>query len=118
MGINEKKYAWMDEGMAVMLPIKFQSQLKEIISLARNVTGYEDFAGKELEMPPMIPSILLRGTSYRLASYQRPGLAYHYLEDFLGRDTFRKHFKNICSRWNGKHPIPYDFFNRFNDYFR
>ena len=89
MGINEKKYAWMDEGMAVMLPIKFQMQVEWNDPIARNVTGYADFAGQELEMPPMIPSILLRGTSYRIASYQRAGLAYHYLQEFLGEDTFR-----------------------------
>ena len=97
MGTNEKKYAWMDEGLAVMLPIKFQSQVEGNDPLGRNAGYYAAFAGKELEMPLMIPSILLRSPSYRVASYSKPGVAYHYLQDFLGRDTFRKHFKNLLS---------------------
>ena len=116
MGINEKKYAWMDEGMAVMLPIKFQSQIEGNDPLERNVRDYEGLAGKELEMPPMIPSILLRSPSYRPASYQRPAIAYQYLEDLLGRDSFRKAMQEYISRWNGKHPLPYDFFNTFDNY--
>ncbi len=116
MGINEKKYAWMDEGMAVMLPFKFQSQVEWNDPLGRNATSYAEFAGKELEMPPMIPSILLRSPSYRVASYSKPGVAYHYLQDFLGRDTFRNALQEFMNRWNGKHPIPYDFFNSFNNY--
>ena len=116
MGINEKKYAWMDEGLAVMLPIKFQSQVEGNDPLGRNAGYYAVFAGKELEMPLMIPSILLRSPSYRVASYSKPGVAYHYLQDFLGRDTFRKALQEYIYRWNGKHPIPYDFFNSFDDY--
>lgn len=116
MGINEKKYAWMDEGIAVMLPIKFQSQVEGNDPLGRNVTSYAAFAGKEMEMAPMIPSILLRGPSYRVASYQRPGIAYHYLQDFLGRDTFREAIQEFMRRWNGKHPIPYDFFDSFDNF--
>lgn len=116
MGINEKKYAWMDEGMAVMLPIKFQSQVERSDPLGRNAVSYAAFAGKELEMPPMIPSILLRSPSYRVASYQKPAIAFHYLQDFLGRDTFRETLQEFIRRWNGKHPIPYDLFNSFDNY--
>jgi hypothetical protein len=116
MGINEKKYAWMDEGMAVMLPIKFQSQVENSDPVSRNANGYASFSGREMEIPLIVPSILLRGSSYRVASYQRPGLAYYYLQDFLGRDTFRKALQEYMRRWNGKHPIPYDFFNTFNNY--
>lgn len=116
MGINEKKYAWMDEGMAVMLPIKFQSRVKNSDPVSTNASSYAAFSGREMEMPLIIPSILLKGSSYRVASYQRPGIAYYYLQDFLGRDIFREALQEYMRRWNGKHPIPYDFFNSFNDY--
>lgn len=116
MGINEKKYAWMDEGMAVMLPINFQSQVEGSDPVSRSALSYAAFAGREVELPPITPSILLRGSSYRVASYQRPGIAYYYLQDFLGRDVFRSALKEYMKRWNGKHPIPYDFFNSFNDF--
>lgn len=118
MGINEKKYAWMDEGLAVMLPFKFQSQVQGNDPLGRNVKSYEALAGKEIEMPPIIPSILLRSPSYRVASYSRPGIAYHYLQDFLGRDVFRSAMQEYIHHWNGKHPIPNDFFNCFENYLK
>jgi hypothetical protein len=118
MGINEKKYAWMDEGMAVMLPFKFQSQVEGNDPLGRNATVFASFSGCEMEMPPIIPSNLLRGSSYRMAAYSRAGIAYQYLQDFLGRDTFREAMKEYIERWKGKHPIPNDFFNCFEDYLR
>lgn len=116
MGINEKKYAWMDEGMAVMLPFKFQEKVEGNEPIGRNASSYSLFAGSELDMPPITPSILLRGTSYRMASYQRPGLAYQFLQEILGRDLFRSALNEYMSRWNGKHPIPNDFFNSFEDF--
>ena len=116
MGINEKKYAWMDEGWAVMLPLKFQSKEAEGYDpFARYVNAFENIAGSELEMPMMIPSILLRGAAYRTASYNRPAMAYQILLETLGEDIFKKALKEYISRWNGKHPLPYDFFNTFNE---
>jgi hypothetical protein len=116
MGTNEKKYAWMDEGMAVMLPFKFQEQVEGNDPLGRNVGYYLALAGKEMEMPPIIPSNLLRSSSYRVASYSRPGIAYQYLQDLLGRDVFRNALQEYMNRWKGKHPIPNDFFNSFEDH--
>jgi len=116
MGINEKKYAWMDEGWAVMLPFKFQSKEAEGYDpFARYVNAYENIAGSELEMPMMTPSILLRGAAYRTASYNRPAMAYQILLETLGEDIFKKALKEYITRWNGKHPLPYDFFNTFNE---
>jgi hypothetical protein len=116
MGINEKKYAWMDEGLAVMLPMKFQSSVEENDPLGRNAISFSYYTGTEMEIPPIVPSILLRGTSYRTASYTRPALAYYFLADFLGRDRFREALQEYIKRWNGRHPIPYDFFNSFENY--
>lgn len=116
MGINEKKYAWMDEGMAVMLPFKFQTEVGGYDPIGRNARAYSAFAGTELDMPPIIPSIMLRSPSYRVASYSRPGLAYQFLQEFLGRDVFRSAMQEYIKRWNGKHPILNDFFNTFDDF--
>jgi len=33
----------------------------------------------------------------------------------LGDDLFKKCLHEFISRWNGKHPLPYDFFFSFND---
>lgn len=116
MGINEKKYAWMDEGMAVMLPLDFQMKVKDNDPLYRNVRDYISLAGKEMDMPLIVPSIMLRSTSYRVASYSKPGIAYYYLQDLLGKELFRRALQEYIRRWNKKHPIPIDFFNSFEDF--
>jgi hypothetical protein len=116
MGTNERKYAFMDEGWAVMLPFAFQERMVEDnYPKRRNVGSYQRFAGNETEMPPMIPSVLLKGNSYRMAAYSRPGLAYDYLREVLGDELFTIALQEFIKRWNGKHPLPYDMYNTFNE---
>jgi len=120
MGINERKYGWMDEGWAVMIPFEIQSRLEPSYDpITRIVERYSNSAGRELDVPVMIPTIVFSGNVYRPslrgATYQRPSIAYYFLRDFLGEKIFRKALKEFISRWNGKHPIPYDFFFTFND---
>ncbi len=115
MGINERKYAWMDEGWATMLPCDFQTaNAPGYDPRARNAISFSEFAGNEQDVPPMVLSYELRGPSYRTASYRRPGAAYEFLRQLLGDDLFKKSLHEYMSRWNGKHPIPYDFFFTFN----
>lgn len=117
MGINEKRFAWMDEGFAVMLPFDLQERYAEGAGPRHsNSTSYENFAGHEEEMPVITPSFLLSGNSYRVASYRRPGCAYDFLRDMLGKEKFISVMKEYVRLWNGKHPIPYDFFFTFNKY--
>ncbi len=117
MGINEKRFAWMDEGFAVMLPFDLQERYSENFGPRHtNSTSYENFAGHEEEMPPITPSFLLSGNSYRVASYRRPACAYEFLRDLLGKEKFISVLKEYVKLWNGKHPTPYDFFFTFNKY--
>jgi hypothetical protein len=115
MGINETKYAWMDEGWAVMLPFELQMKLEPSNSpIERNVSNYEYFAGEEMELPLMTPSNQMNGNTYRVASYSRSGLAYYFLRDALGKELFDYALREYIKSWNGKHPSPFDFFNSFN----
>lgn len=116
MGINERKHAFMDEGWAVMLPFDFQERMTEgAQSRERNAMGFEYVAGYDMEMPLLVPSNLLSGYSYRVSAYSRPGLAYDFLRDFLGKEKFLKALHHYMKRWNGKHPIPWDFYFSFNE---
>jgi len=115
MGTNEKKYAWMDEGWAVMLNFDFQNKMNDGINqISRELRTYSLVAGRDIDLPMMIPSIYLRGRSYRNAAYSRPAIAYHFLRDIMGDDKFLEALHLYIERWNGKHPIPYDFFYTFN----
>lgn len=116
MGINEKKYAWMDEGWATMLPFDFQTENAEGYDpRSRNSLNYSEFAGTDKDLPPMVTSYQLRGASYRNASYRRPAAAYEFLREILGDNLFKKCLHQYITRWNGKHPTPYDFFFTFDN---
>ncbi len=115
MGINERRFAFMDEGMAVMLPFKAQLALApEENIVARRVKRYNKIGGSVIDMPMMIPSYDLAGPAYRNASYNRPGMAYEYLRQILGDKLFLKALHDYVQNWRGKHPLPYDFFHTFN----
>ncbi|MCX8010318.1 MAG: M1 family metallopeptidase, partial [Ignavibacteria bacterium] len=102
MGINERKYAWMDEGWAVMLPYDIQTEIDSANDpRSKNAQSYARFAGLENDMPMMIPATLLRGDSYRMASYSRPACAYDLLRDILGKDIFDNALREYMRRWNG-----------------
>lgn len=116
MGTNERKYAWMDEGWATALPVDLQNKLAPEDDQRQSIAKqYELNAGSEMEEPMMVSSELLKSESYTVASYYRPAEAYLFLRDMLGDETFLKALHEYLNRWNGKHPIPYDFFFTFND---
>jgi hypothetical protein len=117
MGTNERKYAWMDEGWATFLPSDFQTEKsnKELDSRARFVSFYSKFSGTFYDVQIMMLSHQLKSPSYRNASYSKAATAYSILENILGEEVFRKTLKEYISRWNGKHPTPFDFFNTFSD---
>jgi hypothetical protein len=114
MGTNERKYAWMDEGWAVSLPMDFQKQHGQN-RREDNTKQYNEYAGNELDVPPVVPSSQLKSPSYRTASYRRPGAAYDILRNMMGDELFKKCLHEFIYRWNGKHPMPYDFFFTFNE---
>jgi len=116
MGTNESKYAFMDEGWAVMLPYDFQERMaKGYDPRKRNILGYQRYAGTERDVPLIVPSVELKGATFRMYAYSRPGAAYENLRNMLGDKLFLKGLHTFMERWNGKHPIPYDFFYSFND---
>lgn len=115
MGTNERKYPFMDEGWAVMLPFDFQERMAEGNKpRLRTLQGYVSFAGNEYDLPLMIPSPTISWRSYRISAYNKPALAYDILRKTLGDELFIKALHTYIKTWNGKHPIPTDFFFTFN----
>lgn len=114
MGINETKYAWMDEGWAtigewIISPIIDSSVVDEY-----GVKPYEMSAATEADLPIMTLSTQLSGNSYFLNSYPKPAFGYLYVKDMLGDSLFTKALHYYIQQWHGKHPMPYDFFNCMN----
>ncbi|HEX2866435.1 MAG TPA: M1 family metallopeptidase [Ignavibacteriales bacterium] len=119
MGTNERKYAWMDEGWATMIPFDLQASMaQDYDPRSENAKDYARFAGSEEDMPLMTLSYMMKWDSYRIASYRKPGTAYDMLRGLLGHEKFDNALREYISRWNGKHPGPFDFFNTFNDFLK
>lgn len=114
MGINETKYAWMDEGWATIGEWLISPMIDPTIVDEYGVAPYEINAASELDLPIATLSTQLTGTSYFLNSYPKPAFGYLYVKDMLGDSLFTKALHYYIQQWHGKHPMPYDFFNCMN----
>jgi hypothetical protein len=115
MGINESRYAFMDEGWATTFELLIgtaevgKEKAETLYKQFRVQRWITDRATAE-DLPIITPSSELRG-GYGNNSYGKPSLSYFALKDMLGDELFRKALHFYMDSWNGKHPIPWDYFN-------
>lgn len=118
MGTNERKYGFMDEGWATMLPYNFQiREGKGYDPIARRIGIYLKTAGTEKDVPMLYITTSYGGNgrkSYRNSAYDRPGVAYYLLQQYLGEEKFAVAMQAYIELWHEKHPIPYDFYFTFS----
>lgn len=114
MGINETKYGWMDEGWATIGEWVITSIIDTSLIDDYGVSGYEHLAGTDADAPISTLTTQMTGGSFFINSYPKPGLGYLYVKDMLGDSLFTKALHYYIQQWNGKHPIPFDFFNCMN----
>jgi hypothetical protein len=115
MGINETKYAWMDEGWATIGEWLISPMIDTSIVDTYGVARYAAASGTESDLPITTLSALQSGTAYFVNSYPKPAMGYLYVKEMLGDDLFHKALHHYIRTWNGKHPMPYDFFNSMNE---
>ena len=116
MGTNERKYAWRDEGWATFFTSALLGNLvKGADEFTGNVVLIGKYMGSEYDTPMILPSIATRGSLLSFNSYTKASISYYVLKDILGDELFKKALHEYINRWNGKHPIPWDFFFTFND---
>jgi aminopeptidase N len=114
MGINETKYAWMDEGWATLGEWLISPMIDSTIVDDYGVEPYAHTAGTENDLPVRTPSTeLSRG--YFTNSYPKPAMGYLYVKDYLGDALFTKALHHYITQWQGKHPMPNDFFYSMNE---
>ncbi len=106
MGINEKRYAWMDEGMASFADY-FIPQLSE-------GNWDKSYLGRQFVVPMMVPTYTTPNHS-GINSYTVGSYSYYSLYHLLGADMFKKCMNAYIERWKQKHPTPYDYMLTFSD---
>ncbi|KFF04222.1 M1 family metallopeptidase [Flavobacterium reichenbachii] len=119
MGINETRYAFMDEGWATTFEylIGIAEHGKEAADkFYKNfrVKKYISDRSAEQDQPIITMSTQVSGAGYGNNSYGKASLSYLALKDMLGDDLFKKALHEYMDTWNGKHPIPWDYFNSIN----
>ena len=120
MGINESRYAFMDEGWATTFELligraDLGAEKAEEFYKQFRVNGYIYDASQEEDLPIITPANVLKNAAYGNNAYGKPSLAYLAMKDMLGDALFRKCLHEFMARWHGKHPIPWDLFYSFND---
>ncbi|HET6256165.1 MAG TPA: M1 family metallopeptidase [Puia sp.] len=114
MGVNETKYAWMDEGWATIGEWIISPLIDSTIADGYGVEAYARGAGKEEDLPIITLSTQESDNDYFLNSYPKPAMGYLYLKDMLGDSLFLRGIHKYMEDWHGKHPIPLDFFGSVN----
>ena len=120
MGINESRYAFMDEGWATTLELligRSEMSVEQADNFYKQfrVNGWIHDNSSEEDLPIITPANSLSGVAYGNNAYGKPSLGYLALMDLLGPDLFKQCLHEYMNRWHGKHPIPWDFFYTFND---
>ena len=120
MGINETRYGFMDEGWATtfeyLIGVADMGRAREEEFFKRfRVNGWINDPSPLEDLPIITPGDVLKGAAYGNNAYGKPALGYLAAKDLLGDDVFRRALHAYMVRWHGKHPLPWDFFNTFDD---
>jgi aminopeptidase N len=67
-----------------------------------------------VDVPITVLSKQLKHPAYRYNAYIKAAYFYDMLRNVLGEDKFHKFLSGYMLHWNGKHPVPQDFFNLLN----
>ena len=117
--INERRFAWMDEGWATfvtaLVEYKYFNDEKDSTSLYANFKfGMQGMTGSIGDLPTVTSSQYM-GNNLGYHSYSLPAFTYALLYQHLGEEKFLETFREYIRRWAKKSPTPYDFFYTFED---
>jgi hypothetical protein len=119
MGINETRYGFMDEGWATTFELllgyeDLGKEKAEGLFKQFRVAGWIEDPSADQDIPIITPADVLTGAGFGNNIYGKAALGYIAAKDLLGDALFKKCLHEYMRRWNGKHPLPWDFFNSFN----
>ena len=117
VGSDEKRYAWMDEGITQFNQSQAMADFfKGFDDEARNREPYIDLAGVGGEVELMRHGDRYPGyNAYGAATYYKMATVMVALRGVLGAETFDRGLKEYGRRWAYKHPMPQDLFNTFEN---
>ncbi|MDB3906919.1 M1 family metallopeptidase [Crocinitomicaceae bacterium] len=126
LGTNERVHGWMDEGMNTLNEVRYmQTKYPDNQALSDMVLGgafhfndldhhdmsdlsYRMVAALGEDQPIETHSAKFTSANYGVVMYQKTGLVFLYLRDYLGDELFDKSMRAYYSEWEFKHPQPED----------
>lgn len=115
VGTNEKRHAWMDEGLTTYL--ENQSRYEYWPGSDAHVTEREAYlatARSGAEEPLMRHGdYYSTSLAYGTASYAKAATLFVTLRDLLGEDVYLRAYRSFLGDWISLHPTPWDLFNTF-----
>ncbi len=127
LGSNERQHPWMDEGLNSYYENRYLEKKYPDLSLlgtqlpegATDALGLDHFEHRDLyylsylynarrnfDQPIELPAPDYTQVNYGAIPYGKTALAFDYLEDYLGVETFDRAMKRYYEEWKFQHPQP------------
>jgi hypothetical protein len=120
MGINEKRYPFMDEGWTTAFEYL---RNRDVLGVPIADALFKAFRSAPLALPlsgmdlPIITphdAMFGQGVAFAFNPYGKAALGYLALRDLMGDAAFKQALHRFMTDWHGKRPLPWDMFNSFN----
>ena len=133
LGFDERRYAWMDEGLNTYGEIRLmEATVPDSVSVFSELPAtsileslYDNFNRtnldhlilsianyhREIQSPSLSSENFRSGLSYNASVYTKPGVGFKLLEKYAGRDKFDKAMNKFYDKWKFRHPYPEDLQN-------
>lgn len=126
LGSNERGHGWMDEGLNTLNEMRYiETKYPQNKNMSDMVMGgrfhLNDLSHKDMgdisyrsiamlgeDQPIETPSPLFSDMNYGIIMYQKTGLVFFYLKDYLGEEKFDKAMSAYFEAYKYKHPQPED----------
>ncbi|MFT3682295.1 MAG: M1 family metallopeptidase [Ferruginibacter sp.] len=120
MGINETRYGFMDEGWATAFEYfigtaDIGKERMDPFFKSFRIKSWANSNASSQVIPIITPADVLTARGFGNNIYGKAAVGYLAMKDLLGEALFKKCLQEYMNRWNGKHPVPWDFFNTFNN---
>ena len=126
LGSNERVHGWMDEGINTLNEVRYiqtkypgNTRLSDMVLNGRfhmNDLDYHDMGDLSyrtissfgIDQPIETHSADFSPVNYGIVMYQKTGLVFFYLKEYLGDDEFDRIMQKYFNEWKFKHPQPED----------
>jgi len=118
VGSNERRYAWMDEGINTYINT-FSNELRKpgTSRWSGYVEEWRAVVENGTQSPLMTMPDLINPGALGAIGYRKPAAVLLTLRDHVvGREAFDRAFREYIRRWAFRHPTPADFFRTIESY--